>query len=174
MRATLYDKPEIEYLDGVGYAKMSPKRSHSMVQSALLRLIGDRAGARGQSGTEWRFRLALLPKRDVFVPDVAYVSMERLRALSEADREEPPFAPDISVEVRSPGESARVRERKIVKYLSAGSVLVLDADPQTRRIVAHAADGARTYERDAHFQHPAVPWLRFDVQRVFADLDLPD
>ena len=37
MRATLSDKPEIEYLDGAPHAKVSPKRTHALVQGALLR-----------------------------------------------------------------------------------------------------------------------------------------
>ncbi|HEY9179395.1 MAG TPA: hypothetical protein VIO32_01670, partial [Candidatus Baltobacteraceae bacterium] len=52
-----------------------------------------------------------------------------------------------------------------------GSVLVLDADPKKQTIEAHAHDGIRTFRRGEHFAHPAVPWLEFDVDEVFAQLD---
>ena len=52
----MFDAPEIEYLDGCPYPKMSPKTAHSMTQTALVRLLGD-FGKRGRAGTEWHFRV---------------------------------------------------------------------------------------------------------------------
>jgi len=65
----------------------------------------------------------------------------------------------------------RYLAKKIARYLATGSALVLDVDPKTRRIVAHAADGIREYARGEHFDHPTLPWLRFEVDTIFADLD---
>ncbi len=104
--------------------------------------------------------------------DVAYVSLERLRAIPEREREEPPFAPDIAVEVRSPSDNLAYLRRKIERYLQTGSVLVLVADPDKRTIVAHSAGEPHMYGVGDRFEHLAVPWLIFDVDVIFAKLDL--
>ncbi len=63
-------------------------------------------------GTEWRFR-ASPPGEDVhpLVPDIAYLSYERLRPLSPRDREVPPVAPEIVVEILSPDD----REKDVIE-----------------------------------------------------------
>jgi Uma2 family endonuclease len=168
----LIDQPEIEYLDGHPYAKVSPKLSHSLVQGALCRILHRCAGKRGRVGPELDvYPSSQEPGKTKFVPDVAYVSMERLRALSAADREEPPFSPDIAVEVWSPTNDRRYLNEKIARYLATGAILVLDVNPHARTIVAHDASGVRTYPTVERFEHPAMPWLRFDVAEAFADLD---
>ncbi|HMF28997.1 MAG TPA: Uma2 family endonuclease, partial [Candidatus Cybelea sp.] len=96
---------------------------------------------------------------------------ERLRALSVVEREEPPFSPDIAVEVWSPTNDRRYLDLKIERYLATGAILVLDVNPYARTIVAHDASAIRTYQSGERFEHPAMPWLRFDVAEAFADLD---
>jgi len=167
------DKPEIEYLDGRPYPKVSPKLSHGLVQIAIARAIGDCAGDRGFVVSEVRFDPGAVDgaQRTEFVPDVAFLSRERRQALSGKGREKPPLSPELAVEVRSPSDDLRYLARKIARYLATGSVLALDVDPKTRRIIAHAADGIREYLSGERFEHPALPWLQFDVSAIFADLD---
>jgi len=173
MASTLSDKPEIELLDGRAYPKVNPKAKHAGVQGALWRVIEDLAGDSGFVGLEWRFKIGRADDTNTtFVPDVAYVSFERLRAIPEKQREEPPFAPDIAVEVRSPSDNLAFLRRKIERYLQTGSVLVLVADPDKRTIVAHSSDKVRIYAVGDRFEHSAVPWLVFDVAVIFAKLDL--
>jgi Uma2 family endonuclease len=173
MATILSDKPEIELLDGRAYPKVSPKARHSGVQAAFIRVIEDLAGDRGFVGPEWRFKIGLADDTNTtFVPDVAYVSFERLRAITEKQRDEPPFAPDIAVEVRSPSDNLPLLRRKIERYLQTGSVLVLVADPDKRTIAAHDSHGVRNYATGDRFEHSAVPWLTFDVAVIFAKLDL--
>ena len=172
MEEVLVDLPEIEFLDGQPYPKVSPKFSHALVQGAMYRILYRRAGKRGLVGTE----LDVWPSGyrgagTKFVPDVAYVSIERLRALSSEQREEPPFSPDIVVEVWSPSNEREYLDRKTARYLATGSLLVLDVNPQTRTIDAHDAHAVRRYETGDVFVHPVAGWLRFDVAEAFADLD---
>lgn len=170
MRETLIDKPEIEYIGGRAYPKVSPKRTHSMVQRNLLRILEDAAGDRGAVGPEWRFKL----DRDTsLVPDVAYVSFERLRSLTDEQAEEPPFAPDIVGEVRSPSHRSGLLATKIEQYFSHGALLVLDVDPAARVLYAHTADATLLLKSNDRFSCDAVPWLQFDVARLFAGIDIP-
>jgi Uma2 family endonuclease len=168
----LVDLPEIEYLDGQAHPKVSPRTTHAVVQFAVARLLYAAAGKRGRVATEWDVRPGRVDGSETkFVPDVAYVARERLAELKAEDREEPPFSPDIAVEVWSPSNDRRYLEVKIAKYLSTGAILVLDVDPYARTIVAHDVRGSRTYANGETFEHPAVPWLRFEMTQAFADLD---
>ncbi len=171
MPETLYDQTEIEYLDGQPHQKVSPKTSHALVQAALLRLISECAGDRGEVLPELRLDPGEIDgSKTEFVPDVAFISEVRLQKLDDEQWEKPPFSPDIAVEVRSPSDDLNYLARKIARYLATGSVLVLDVDPKTRRIVAHTSDGARTYEAHEEFAHPVMPWLRFPCSAVFKGL----
>jgi hypothetical protein len=49
--------------------------------------------------------------------------------------------------------------------------LVLDVDPDGRRIVAHDAGGARTFGPGAAFAHEAAHGLTIDLDALFAKLD---
>ncbi len=173
MATAMRDKPEIEYLDGRSYPKVSPKLSHGLVQAAMARAISACAGAQGFVVSEVRFDPGAIvgAKKTEFVPDVAFLSRERRQALQGKGREKPPLSPELAVEVRSPSDDVRYLAKKISCYLATGSVLVLDVDPKTRRIIAHAAGGMREYMAGEHFEHPALPWLQFDLSDIFAELD---
>jgi Uma2 family endonuclease len=171
MRA-LIDLPTIEYLDGEAYPKVSPRFTHARVQARLSAILVAAAEKRGWVGTE----LDVLPgavdgTKTAFVPDLAFVSSERLAALSAAEREEPPFSPDIAIEIWSLSNDRRYLDRKIAKYLATGAFVVLDVNPNDRTIVAHDAHGARRFIVGDAFEHAAIPWLHFQVGEAFQDLD---
>ena len=166
------EKPYAEWLGGLRFRKMSPKHRHSVVQGAFWLLLRDLGKGRGTVGTEWRFHLDANPKRRTsLVPDVAFVSYERWRPLSEDDRQEPPFAPDVAIEIRSPGDKRARIEWKIRAYLDKGSLVVFDVLPKQRRIFAHTTAGVRELGESDVFEDVAVPWLRFEVAEVFAGLE---
>lgn len=169
---TLVDLPEVEYLDGVAYPKVSPKRKHAVVQRIISNLIAECAGERGDVGTEWRFRIGGGDASGTeFLPDVAYVSYERLDVLPESDQDEPPFSPDVAVEVRSPSDRPGLGAAKIARYLATGSVLVIEVDPARRTLDAHSADGVARFSNEDTFESRALPWLRFELAPLFARLD---
>ncbi len=171
MADILSDKPEIEYIDGSPYPKVSPKRTHAVVQFAAATVMKRCAGERGVVGTEWRFKLA---RGTELVPDVAYVSYDRLRPLTHEGSEEPPFAPDVAVEVRSPSHRRALAATKISQYLSHGSELVLDVDPSDRLVYAHApGQEAVCYRVGDRIKSAALTWLRFDAGELFEDVDIP-
>lgn len=168
----LVDPPRFEYLNGRPHAKVSPRLWHAQVQLSIGQILLSLARGRGKVGTEWRFLLGEVDRTYTeFVPDVAYVSNERLSALSPQARQKPPFAPDVAVEVRSPSDHLGYFREKVARYLETGSVLVLDADPQTQTITAYSADGSRTFVVSERFEHSAAPWLVFDVAEAFSELE---
>jgi Uma2 family endonuclease len=174
MQPAYYADPEyFERLDGRSYPKVSPKSTHALVQLAFGSLLRELARGYGKVLTELRCRVGAADGSDSYLlPDVAVIIVERWRSLAtDCDREEPPFAPDIAVEIRSPGESARLRERKIARYLATGAVVVFGVDPPTRTLRAHTATGAQTHAISARYADAHFPWLQFRVAELFVDLD---
>jgi Uma2 family endonuclease len=163
-----------EYLDGKAYPKVSPRDIHAVVQLTLASIIRSQGHAYGRTGTEWDVRLPDRKRFTKFIPDVSFFSIERLRAMTEKERTFPPCASDIAVEVLSPGDKRAYLERKIELYLSHGARIVLNVDPSKRTIRICDRDGAVLLEESERFEHPAVPWLRFDVREAFEDLDIPE
>ena len=169
---TLMDRPEVEYLDGRPYPKMSPKATHSFVQGAFIRLFYEKGAGIGKCLPELHSRVGTVDStKTLFVPDVAFILNTRWNAWPREELEEPPFAPDIVVEVRSPGENGKFRRKKIARYLSTGAQIVFDVDPRTRTIYVHDSTGTHALARGDRFSDTRFPWLTFDVAEVFADLD---
>jgi Uma2 family endonuclease len=118
-------KPETEWIRGRAVQKVSPKRDHSRVQGELLSLLLMWSRGRGEVGPEWRFRIAVAGEaRRPLVPDIAFVSFERLRGLSHDELQAPAFAPNVAVEVLSQGDARLDLASKIDVYLGAGFELL--------------------------------------------------
>jgi Uma2 family endonuclease len=174
MEEVLLEKPYIEYLDGKAYPKaVSPKAKHSIVQGAAFTILRRCSAGIGIAGTEWDFRLGVADGTEtMLVPDAAVLMLGRLRSLPESEREQPPFAPDVAVEVRSPSYQPAFAGEKIRRYLRTGAVLVLDVDSKKRIVTAHSAGGVRMFNERDRFTHESTPWLAFDVSELFSDIDL--
>ncbi len=172
MPALSRNKPEVEYLDGFAHPKVSPKQRHGVVQGAVYAALHACAKNTGSVCLETRFHPGPHGGAHTrLVPDVAFVRRERLMQLRPQERQEPPFSPDVAVEVRSPSDDISYLKRKIERYLATGAVLVLDVDPAARAIRAHSSAGVAEYGHGDPFRHPAAAWLRFDVDAIFSDLD---
>jgi len=164
-------QPETEWVRGRPLQKVSPQRTHSRLQGALTIQLSRWAVGRGEAGPEWRFRVA--PPGEVrrpLVPDVAYVSNERLRPLSEQEIEIPPLAPDVAVEILSPGDRRVDLDDKVGVYLRAGSSLVIVVDPSRRTVELHDRDGVALLNESAAIEHRALPGFFFPVSELFAVL----
>ncbi|GLC24437.1 Uma2 family endonuclease [Roseisolibacter agri] len=73
-------------------------------------------------------------------PDVSFIRTDRLPARAVAHR----FyegAPDLAIEIVSPGDRAGELAHKVQGYLRAGTRAVWVVYPDTRSIVAHTPDG---------------------------------
>lgn len=165
------NKPETEWVRGRALQKVSPQRTHARLQLALAQRLNDWASGRGEVGTEWRFRVA--PPGEVrrpLVPDVAYISNERLRPLSDEEVEIPALAPDVAVEVLSSDDHRADVDDKIGVYLRAGCSLVIIVDPQRRVVELHDATASTRIDEGAAIEHQAVPGFSYSVGDLFAVL----
>jgi len=167
-------KPETEWILGSAVRKVSPFRTHARLQLALGTALSAWSEGRGEVGTEWRFRIAPAGEiRRPLVPDVSYVSYERLRDLEGYDLELPPFAPDVAVEILSPGWRRAHLEHKIGVYLAGGSSLVIVVDPSQREARLYDASCERVVGATAAIEHPALPEFSLTLADLFAVLERP-
>jgi Uma2 family endonuclease len=161
-------KPAIESVRGQWFRKMSPRTRHALVQGRMLMLLSLWADGRGDVGTEWRFILSTPDESpNSLVPDVAFVASGRLAQEPGDARESPAFAPDIAVEVLSPGDRLRLLETKIGIYIAHGTRLVIVVDPATRTIRTHELRTDRTFHIDDVVRSDEFPDLTIDVHELF-------
>jgi Uma2 family endonuclease len=101
---------------------------------------------------------------------VTFVRRDRLPPADRAHR----FyegAPDLAVEIVSPGERAGEIARKVAGYLAAGTSLVWVVYPERRAVVAHHPDGTtRVHGEDATLEgHDVLPSFAAPITEVFAE-----
>lgn len=163
--------PEMEWVRGRALQKVSPQRDHSRLQIAFGIQLDRWAAGRGEVGTEWRFRIAPAGEmRRPLVPDVAYVSNERLRPLSDQELQVPPLAPDVAVEILSPDDRRIDVDDKVSTYLRGGSSLVIVVDPIARLVELHDRHAIRKIDEAAAIEHPALPGFHYSVSELFGVL----
>jgi Uma2 family endonuclease len=165
-------EPETEWILGAPLQKVSPRRDHARLQCAFATALSVWAEGRGEVGTEWRFRVAPPgePRRPL-VPDIAYVTNERLAPLDGDDLQFPPLAPDVAVEILSPDDPPRRVAHKVEVYLAAGSSLAVVVDPSGRMVTLHDRKGSSVLRGDDAIQHAALPGFRLALPALFRVLD---
>lgn len=92
------------------------------------------------SGAETGFKIASDPDT-VRAPDIGFVRQERVRG--GRPRGYFPGAPDLAVEVVSPGDSAQEVRDKVTDWLGAGAQAVWVVYPARQTVEVHEADGTR-------------------------------
>jgi Uma2 family endonuclease len=76
----------------------------------------------------------------VRIPDTSFVSWDQLPGRRVPRVPIADLAPDLAVEVISPGNTAREMEQKLQEYLAAGVRLVWYVLPEPREVHAHTAE----------------------------------
>jgi Uma2 family endonuclease len=162
-------KPETEWVRGRALQKVSPMRDHALIQGAFILRLTPWARGRGEVGPEWRFRIAVPGEvRRPLVPDVSYVAAELLRGLSHEEKQAPPFAPTVAIEILSLGDRRADVESKIDVYLRGGGSLVLVVDTQKRTMLVCDNDGRTLLREGATLSHPALPDFTLPLREFFA------
>jgi Uma2 family endonuclease len=116
-------------------------------------------------GAETGFTLFRHPDT-VRAPDAAYLRLDRIPTEECAGFDE--VAPDLVVEVLSPGDRTRMVRAKVSDWLRAGTRLVWLIDPQRRVGAVHRADGSATAltEDDAFHGEDVLPEFSVSLQRL--------
>ena len=101
----------------------------------------------------------------------AFISNERLATVERFDKFFP-FAPDLAVEVLSPGNTVQEIDEKVALYFAAGSSLVWVFNPKRRTVAAYRSplDVRILGEHDTLDGGEVLPGFSLDLSKLFANL----
>ena len=119
-------------------------------------------------GAETGFRLASDPDT-VLAPDIGFVRRDRLPA-SGLPAGYWPGAPDLAVEVLSPGDTIFEVDEKVATWLAAGAAAVWVVNPKRRTVTTHRAGAAplTLSEDETLAGDDVVAGFRLPVTEIFA------
>jgi Uma2 family endonuclease len=146
-----------------------PGEEHSEIAAELARLLGNhvRPHALGRVYVELGFRIASDPDT-VLAPDVSFVVAERIAA----GPRNPGYrsgAPDLAVEILSPGDSFDEVEEKVFEWLAAGCRMVVVVNPRRRTATVYRSpsDFVRLTETDVLDGGDVVPGWTLPLRELF-------
>jgi Uma2 family endonuclease len=121
----------------------------------------------GEAGT-----MEMLPNI-VRIPDVAFVSWDRLPGRHRMKGPIPAVAPDLAIEVLSRSNTRGEMSLKREHYFAAGVRLVWEFDPETRTVAVYTGpETCRTLaETDTLDGGDVLPGFALPVRDVFSELD---
>jgi Uma2 family endonuclease len=163
-------KPALEWVNGRVLQKVSPRRKHARAQAVFASALLTWARARGcgEVGTEWEFRIAPPgERRRPLVPDVAYLSYDRVPFENESESEIPRVSPDALVEVLSPGDRKADVEEKVCVYLAAGASVLFLVDTTKQIVTSIDCSGRHAFTLDDDLRHEALPEFSMPVRQLF-------
>jgi len=158
----LPDEPRCELIWGTFYVSPSPSALHQMVLVLLLRHLLDLAEPVGALVLPAPLDV-LLGDHSVVQPDLIYLSAERRHLVHERVE----GAPDLLVEIVSPGTARRDRGDKIRLYAEAGVREYWIVDPSERQIQFLVNRGGRfevLLAVGGTYRSPALAEITLDLE----------
>lgn len=167
--ARLPDDHRYEVIDGELFLTPAPTPYHQMVKLRIEKILLDHVEHGGLGQILDAPCDVVLSEFDVLQPDIFFISSGRLGTIGEKYISD---APDLVVEVLSPGTRRRDRILKARRYALFGVREMWIADPDRKTIEVFVnADGG--FRRDAiHggsdvLRSPLLPGLEIPLARVF-------
>ena len=168
-------KPYLEYACGEVYRKPMPDTAHSLLQTFLAVLMFQAARlSQGLVGTEWRCAFGPRDGKRSYVPDILYVSRDRMPAGNLLEQRDLPAAPDLAVEILSRGQPNQRFNRKTAFYLDQGVRLVWLVDPRRRTVpvLAPGREPRTLTAADTLDGGDVLPAFSIPVAEIFAQLNV--
>jgi Uma2 family endonuclease len=166
----LPDEPRCELLYGRLLVTPAPTARHQHVVARVLRILLDCADRHGDQALAAPIDV-VLANHSVVQPDVIYVT----RARASIVRESVEGAPDLVVEVLSPGTARRDLGEKLRLYADAGVAEYWIVDPglETFELLVNAGDGFRVSPLDGPiFRSTAIRGLELDLEAFWRAIPL--
>lgn len=165
------DRP-CELVNGQAIPKMAPKFFHSAIQKTLLLILDNWAKDKGRVYQEWSIKLKNNGSDWVPIPDLCYISYERLSADWVLD-EACPVAPELAIEIISPGQTFGDLAEKASAYLTAGVARVWLVDTKAQTVTIFYPQALPSTFRDkALINDELFPQLELTPQQVFQQAGL--
>ena len=167
------EKPGVNYelVDGELVEVPGANPLHGLIMALVLRLIDAYVRERDLGlafGDNTGYVLRRAPDQ-VRIPDVSFVSWAHVPEEGVPEEGFWPFAPDLAVEIVSPGDRANDVHDKVREYLAAGTALVWVLWPRPRSVTVHTPDGLmRELGPEAELDGGDVlPGIRVRVNELF-------
>jgi Uma2 family endonuclease len=165
------DGNRYEIIEGKLYMTTSPSTFHQWIVGRWIRHIGIAAEDRGL-GTWYTAPIGvLLAPKDAAQPDFLFIRADRVAELVRDRRVR--GAPDLVVEVLSPGNSTEEMANKRTMYARGGVAEYVEVDPATRRLLHYQLengtyDEPAVYAEDQTISLMCLPDLPLRVAALFA------
>ncbi len=161
-----------EFVDGYVKLKVSPKAFHSALQAALIVLIRTWCKGKGRIYPEWAILLKRKGADWAPVPDLTYVSYEKLPKNWQKN-EACPVPPELVIEIISPDQTIKEFEEKAKDYFAGGVLRVWVVNPEAMSIrVFDSAKSSQVYIDDVLIVDELLPGLELTVRQIFQEADL--
>ncbi|MBI3945832.1 MAG: Uma2 family endonuclease [Armatimonadetes bacterium] len=151
-----------------GEAKEVPAGfEHDVIGANVIALLAPHARGKGfVAGSQAGFRMVT---GNIRSPDVSFTRKERLPD-GRPTKGFAPFAPDLAVEVLSPGEDFLDLPRKVAEYFASGAQAVWLLEPQAQRVtVYHSPTETSDYGPEDEIDGgDLLPGFRCRVGELFA------
>ena len=161
-----------ELVDGRAIPKMSPKFFHSAIQATLIILLQSWCQGKGRIYPEWAIKLKRNQTDWIPIPDLTYISYSRLSAdwiLDEAC----PVAPELAIEIISPGQTFGYLAEKATDYLQAGVDRVWIVDTKAQSITVFYPNSLpKTFRETSVVTDDLLPELEITPYQIFRQAGL--
>lgn len=162
-----------EFVDGEAQPKMSPKYFHSSLTGYLFVLLHPWSQNRGRVAIEWSVKLKRQEKDWVPVPDLLYISDDRLNA-DWIENVACPVPPELAIEIISPEQSYGKMSEKAVDYIKAGVLRVWVIDPQDKSVTIFYPDAPPETKRGtASLADSILEGLELTPEQIFQRAGIP-
>jgi Uma2 family endonuclease len=163
-------KPALEWVNGRIRQKKLAGRKHAVAQGRFGAALDawTRARGCGTAGIEWECRIA--PPGEIrrpLVPDVAYLSYDRVPFDRLDDADIPHVTFDAVVEVHSPGDEESDVEEKIRVYLACGTDVVFLVDTNAQTVTVRDGTAAIVLGRDQDVEHRSLEGFSMPARQLF-------
>lgn len=135
----------------------------------LLKTVLDKNNLGIVAGADGMMRLL---GKFVRIPDVSYISWEKLPGRKIPSKPIPDLVPDLAVEVLSEGNTEEEMERKLKEYFLAGVRLVwlVDPDRQTVEVFTAPDESRLLAEADLLTAEGVLPGFMVQVRSIFENV----
>jgi Uma2 family endonuclease len=162
-----------EIVDGEVYSMSAPEAEHQRLLGSIYLVLGNFLKGKPCQVFPAPFAVRLNPQADnsddtVFEPDIVVICDK-----SKIDKRGCNGAPDMVVEIVSPGTASYDKVKKFDRYQKAGIREYWIVEPETRTVLACILENGRymltTYDNTGLAPVTVLPGCEIDLAEVFAD-----